>query len=136
MGIWSKLFNSDKAIEGAYKGIDKALLTKEETLDYHLKFVEAYTPFKVLQRIIVLIVSLPFIITYFISAALYVSSLFLEPCLAPLCKSSQLVEGSKFLFNLNTETFGYPFLAVVSFYTGGGMLEGALRARANNKKDR
>ena len=60
MSIFSRLFGNSSVVDALHDGVDKAWLTSEEGLDYKLKFMKAYEPFKVNQRLIALIFSVTY----------------------------------------------------------------------------
>ena len=77
MSIWSKLLGSDDVIKGGMAAIDKAIYTKEEIADnantgVKLKamLLKSYEPFKLAQRILMLIVVPPYMLAWLITWAL------------------------------------------------------------------
>lgn len=133
MSIWSKLFGSDKVIEGVYNGLDKVVHTDEEKSDFWLKLLKAYEPFKVAQRYLALVVTIPYVSIWIISAFLFVSSVFTVPCESG-CKSQQLEAVSMKLAEKNNEQLGFPVALILGFYFGGGAAEGVARSIAGRKK--
>lgn len=87
MGIFDGFFKSDKVIkkatDGVYQGLDKAILTDEEKLDYKninnefflkgaelkIKMLEHFTPYRLMQRFIALITFIPYM--FFFCVATY-----------------------------------------------------------------
>ena len=49
--ILGTIFGSKKVVDASISGIDKLVFTNEEKADTHLKFLEAYKPFKLAQRL-------------------------------------------------------------------------------------
>lgn len=133
MSIWSKLFGSDKVIEGVYNGLDKVVHTDEEKSDFWLKLLKAYEPFKVAQRYLALVVTIPYVSVWIISAFLFVSSVFAVPC-ESVCKSSQLESVSMKLADKNQEQLGFPVALILGFYFGGGAAEGVARSIIERRK--
>ena len=111
MGILSKIFGSEKIINGASKGLDKVFFTKEEKAELHIRLLKAYEPFKILQRYLALIVSVPFVITHLIS----IYFVFIDD-----------IEKALKIAEFNTNGLGYAFGAVITLYLGGGLIEGAI----------
>jgi len=60
-GLLGKLFGSDKVINDVSSGIDKAIFTREEKADYLLKFLKAYEPFRIAQRVLAIMFSATFL---------------------------------------------------------------------------
>lgn len=56
-GFIKGLLSSDKIIEGGMSALDKMVLTKEESLDYKMKFVQATMPMNRTRRVITLCVA-------------------------------------------------------------------------------
>jgi len=68
MSIWGKLFGSEKIIDAGISGIDKAFYTAEERAEDKLKaapwkiaLLKAYEPFKIAQRILAIVFSVPYV---------------------------------------------------------------------------
>lgn len=68
MSIFTKLFGNDnvvsKAADGIYDGIDKAVYTEEEKIDNRKAFLRLYEPFKVAQRLLALVYSIPYMFAW------------------------------------------------------------------------
>lgn len=122
MSILGKLFGSADAIEktreGVFNGIDKAILTKEEKLDYNLMIMQAYEAFKVAQRLLALTFGIPYSIAWFIT---FIVSFFQD-----VTQQQLLLKG----------TMGEIVLAIVAFYFLGGVANGyiSIRDRVVGKK--
>lgn len=112
MGILGKLFGSDKVVEkateGIFSGIDKAILTKEEQLDYNLLMLKAYEPFKIAQRLLALTFAVPYAIAWF---TLFIVILFTE---IKVSDAVALLDGK----------MGQIVLAIMAFYFLGGVANG------------
>jgi len=128
MGLIGKLFGSDKVVGAVSKGIDEAFFTDEEKAKHFHKLLGAYEAFKVAQRFLALIVGIPYVIVWLMCAVIYSMSLLYEPCLGP-CRAVQFITIAQELADWNNRTLGMHFAIIIGFYFGGGMLEGALRAR-------
>lgn len=50
MGWLNNILGNGGVIDGIKEGIDKSILTEEERLDYQKGMLEAYQPFKLVQR--------------------------------------------------------------------------------------
>ncbi len=136
MSFLGKLFGSDnviqKAADGVYNGVDAAFFTNEEKSRHFLNLLKAYEPFKLAQRLIALLVTIPYMLIWLVCAGLMVISAFVEPCSTEaICRSSTMLEASKTLAIWNNDTLGLPFSTILFFYFGGGAVEGVLRARSS-----
>ena len=131
MGFLSRLFGTEKIVDGLYNGIDKAVFTSEEKADHFLRILKAYEPFKLLQRFLALIVGIPYMLVWIMCAIFYIYGLTVED----LEVGKRMIDGSKELAKLNNEQLGMPFAIILSFAFGGGMLEGGIRAFRRDKKE-
>ena len=124
MGWLGKLFASDELVDSAVSGVDKVIFTQEEKADYLLQFLKAYEPFKIAQRFLALMVGIPYVALWVLSALMLIGSIFFTD----LYWQDKLLNMSVTLAEKNNETLGNPFAIILAFYFGGGMLEGAIRA--------
>ena len=135
MNILKALFSKDQAIDSLSAGVDKAFYTKEEKSDDFIDLVKAYEPFKLAQRLLMLLLTVPFVLMIFISFLVFVASLFFDPCILDnACKSDQFAAGSKALLSMATDGLGEPMKWVVIFYFGGGAVEGIAKKVMNKNK--
>lgn len=141
MGIWGKIFGADdvieKAADGIYNGIDKLVYTDEEKADMRLKAAEqflkllkAYEPFKLAQRLLALIIAIPYVAVWLVSAILFVWGALTQGDFG-----THIIEVSKQLAELNNETLREPLAIILAFYFTGGMLEGAIGKWKEKSKD-
>jgi len=112
MSIWSKLLGSDDVIKGGMAAIDKAIYTKEEKADnantgVKLKamLLTAYGPFKLAQRIFMLIVVPPYMAAWFLTWA---ASFAID-----VSRQEALLSGD----------IGKLVIIIGGFYFGGGTIE-------------
>lgn len=131
MSFWGKLFGTEKVINASINGIDKAFYTSEEKAENGIiimgikeKLLKAYEPYKLAQRFLALIVSIPYMLIYLISALFYAYGLTIEN----VEHSVRLLEASKQLGAMNNENLGTPFAIVLGWYFTGGVIEGGIRA--------
>lgn len=134
MNFFGRLFGSDtvinKAADGIYNGIDKALFTNEERASHFLNLLKAYEPFKLAQRFLALVVAIPYVVTWLLCAAMLVFAGFADPSYG-----EQVALAAKELGTLNNDTLGVPVSLVLAFYFGGGAVEGVVaRVRENKAK--
>lgn len=125
MSIWGRLFGSDsvvkRAADGVYNGVDMAFFTNEEKAQHFLKLLKAYEPFKLAQRLLALVVAIPYVVTWLLSALMLVVSAFVDPA-----HGKQIEESARVLGELNNDTLGMPVALVLGFYFGGGAVEGVV----------
>lgn len=125
MSIWGTLFGSEnvikRAADGIYNGVDKAFYTKEEKAGGFLNLLKAYEPFKIAQRLLALVISIPYVTVWLMSASMLVVAGFVEPAYG-----KQIEEAARVLGELNNDTLGLPTALVLGFYFGGGAVEGVV----------
>ena len=107
LSILKNIFTGQGFVKAASEGIDKAILTKEEKLDFNLEMARAMHPFKLAQRVVAFLL----IGIYCISYILY---LILAAFDMPI--SYRILDAVN-QFDLQTIVF-----AIVGFYFGGGAL--------------
>jgi len=149
MGIFRSLFSSEsvieKTIDAVYSAGDKLIYTDEEKADMaikrsnlHIRFLNAYEPFKIAQRFLALIVGIPYMFFVSVSGLVYLAGLAIPPDLVedayiPSQYGTYLMEGSiKFITILSGAIGGY-FGLIMGFYFDGGMIEGGIRAFTKGK---
>lgn len=118
----------EKTVDGIYNGIDKAIYTDEEKADgdveianLKLLFLKAYEPFKIAQRFLALIYSIPFVLIHLAGAI----CLFI----------GKNIENAKVAMEWNEVTLGDPAFIILTFYFLGGAAEGSIRAYTDNRKE-
>lgn len=131
MSFWGKLFGTEKVIDGAIKGIDKAFYTDEEKAENGIvvmgikeKLLKAYEPYKLAQRFLAMIVTIPYVIVWLVSAGFYAYGMTLENPET----IKRMLEASKGLGEMNNDNLGTPFAIVLGWYFTGGVIEGSIRA--------
>lgn len=124
--ILTKIFNPGKLGESIISGIDKAILSKEERLDYMQKMLVLYEPYKLAQRILAILFSSVFLFVHLIVAIthfIYVLRGF-EP--------KNIIE----LYTFNNDSLGTIVLIIISFYFAGGVLEGTVTRFKKKEKEK
>lgn len=122
MSFIGRLFGSEKVIEksvdGLYNGIDMSFYTEEEQAialqkkqEFYVDLLKAYEPFKLAQRFLALIYSIPYV-----SIVVY--------CI--------IANDMARLASAN-DALGLQNLIILGFYFGGGAFEGVIRAKAGIK---
>lgn len=128
MNIFSKLFGSNKVIDAAIKTGDALFYTDEEKSEWKLKMLKAYEPFKIAQRYLAVILSIPFVGLHALAGVQILVAGWFTGALG-----KNIHESSLALMEINNATLGMPVSIVLGFYFAGGLAEGALRAK--NGKD-
>lgn len=130
MGVFGKIFGSDKVIDAAKAGIDKTFFTPEERAEHFKELLQAYEAFKIAQRYLALIVGIPFVSVFVLTVLIRCIVGFFPPCgEVGGCISSNLLLISNQIATDNQQTLGEPFSIIMFFYFGGGALEGIIRSR-------
>lgn len=136
MGIWNALFGSadtvNKISDGIYDGLDAAIYTDEEKAKHKLdktelaiRLLKVYEPFKLAQRLLALLFSIPFVLIGFLACVCFMASLFIHGAsTAHEAIYSQL----KTLIELDIQLFGQPCSIILGFYFLGGAGEGMIKA--------
>lgn len=124
-GFVKGLFTSDtvtKTVDGIYNGVDKLILTDEERLDYENKKIEyklkslpLFEPYKLAQRYIAVMFTINFILAFWVGVAL----LFMEKL--------ELLE--KYLLLVGVFNLGWIMLAIIGWYFTNGALNGILKPK-------
>lgn len=113
MGWFSMLLGTGGVVDGIKEGVDKAILTDEERLDYHTTMLKAYEPFKLIQRGLAIAVTIMFAFVMIIQVVLVIISIWFVDVLAAVEVMNELEVVS---------TIGYSFLAIMSLYFTGGVV--------------
>lgn len=122
MSIAGWLFGGDdvkkKMVDGIYNGVDAMVYTDEEKKENHKTFLKLYEPFKVAQRYLSLIFSIPFACLHLGIFALRVA----------LWDSVAFQAAAKVIQSDINESLGLIVITIVGFYFAGGTVEGAIKA--------
>jgi hypothetical protein len=115
--ILGKIFNPRKLGESIMSGVDKAILTNEEKLDYMQKMLVLYEPYKLAQRIIAIMFSSAFILVHLLTALSHFVYVLrdLDP--------KDIIT----LYEYNNNSLGTLVMIIVSFYFAGGVIEGTVK---------
>ena len=104
-----KIFGSDKIIDAAINTGDALFYTPEEKAKNYLRIMKMYEAFKLAQRFLAMIFSIPYVLAWFIT---FCASFFID------------VSIQKALLDGDIARIVY---AIVGFYFLGGAAEGAIR---------
>ena len=66
--ILGRIFNPKRLGEALISGVDKAILTNEEKLDYMQKMLVLYEPYKLAQRVLAIMFSGAFLLVHLLTA--------------------------------------------------------------------
>ena len=106
------IFGSTKVMNAGITGIDKSFYSNEEKADYHLKFLAAYEPFKLAQRLLALVVISAFIFIFLMAAGLMIWG--------GIAEKELFISTSKSLIELENDSLGWPVITILAFYFAGG----------------
>lgn len=127
MGIFAKLFGSDKIIDAGIKAGDAIFFTDQEKADWKIRLLKAYEPFKIAQRWLAIILSIPFVSLHTVSGVQILLAGWIGGAVG---KSAH--EAALSVMEWNNETLGIPVAIVLGFYFSGGAIESIAKVR-NNK---
>ena len=116
MGIWSKLFGSDKIIDAGIDGIDAMVFTDEEKSSAKMSFLKLYEPFKVAQRWLSIVVSVPYVLVWSLVGMSLIADMWIKSGI-DIKPITAFLQGD----------MGTTFILINTFYFGGGALEGIVR---------
>ncbi len=108
MGFFSRLFGSEKIIDAGVSGIDAMIFTDEEKSNAKMQFLKLYEPYKLAQRYLALIYSIPYALAWLVT---FIASFFIDVAL-----QIELLKGDAFYINI----------VILSFYFGGGAASGVV----------
>ncbi|WP_136483233.1 hypothetical protein [Vibrio sp. H11] len=108
MSLWSRIFGStslvEKSLDAMTRTGDAMFFTNQEKAGYKLDLLKAFEPFKLVQRCIVLLFTVPYVLLH---------SLVIVGCM----------HGFEWqpIGEMINEAFGYPVLTAVGLYLTGGV---------------
>ena len=115
--ILAKIFNPKKLGDSIISGVDKAILTNEEKIDYMQKMLTLYEPYKLAQRILSIMFGGAFLFIHLVSFIVHVIYFIKDKDTKPVLE----------LYEYNNDSLGMIVLMVMSFYFAGGVLEGTVK---------
>ena len=116
MSVWGDLFSGGIVSKGIDM-VDDAILTDQERMGFKAKLLALYEPYKIAQRLLALIVSIPFI-------SLHVIYSLVDMCLIAKGHSAVFDE----LSQRNIDTLGEGWSWIMVWYFTGGVIEGGIKA--------
>ena len=125
--VVGKIFSPGKLGDSIISGVDKAILTKEENIDYMKEMLPLYEPYKLAQRLIALMFTSTFLLIHLMTAIAHFIYVLNDKAVKPILE----------LYKYNNDNLGYPVLTIVGFYFAGGVFEGvATKVKAKRDKKR
>jgi hypothetical protein len=113
MGWFSTMLGTSGVVDGIREGVDKAILTPEERLDYHKELLKSYEPFKLIQRYLALCVTAMFGLVAFLEIGLVILGAWF-----PIANDTAIaINGMEV-----TAMICWSFMAVMTLYFSGGVI--------------
>jgi hypothetical protein len=125
--LFGRLFGSKKVVGSVISGIDKSIFTREEKADYLLKFLTAYQPYKLAQRILAIMFSSVFLFAFI--AAFVVFSY------GSISGNVYIVNSGKEMLVLLSNVLGLPMSLILGFYFAGGTINSFMRKYDTKKNE-
>lgn len=116
-----KIFDPKKLGESVLSGLDKTFLTNEERIDYLKELLGLYEPYKLTQRLLTIMFGGVFLFVHFTTAMTH---------LAFKLKGAD-TDVLMSLYTENNKSLGTIVLVIVTFYFGGGVMEGVVKRLKN-----
>ena len=113
MSWLSNIFGSETFINGSISAIDKVFYTNEEKADMKVKLLDAYRPFKLIQRVLATVVAVLFAFVLVVEVALVIIGIWFPVAIETAVQINSLDV---------VEMLGWGFVSVMSLYFGGGTL--------------
>lgn len=123
--LLSKLFGSDKIVDGLIQSADNIWETTEEKSKAKMLFLKLYEPFKIAQRYALLLFTIPFVMLHIAVVVSWLVSLFV---IGDRVKYNFVTEQLHEIAHMNNLALGEPVLWIVGFYFLGGAGEGMIKA--------
>lgn len=120
MGIWNRLFGSNKIIDAGINGIDQMVFTDEEKSLAKTKFLKLYEPFKLAQRYIAMTFCPAYIFMWIITGMLEAANIF-------IVAFSNRSLNTDVMYKLLSGDISVMVIIILSFYFGGGAVEGVVK---------
>ncbi len=113
-------------IDAGISGIDKVIYSAEEKADYHLKFLAAYEPFKLAQRLLAMMVISVYLLIFVVAAGLMIWG--------GIAENELFISTSKDLLTLLNENLGWPVITILAFYFAGGTVNSIRQMKKRQTK--
>jgi len=126
-GLLARLFGSKKVIDSTISGIDKVFFTREEKADYLLKFLAAYEPFKLAQRILAIMFSSVFLLGMLAAIIVFVVGIIMG--------DMKMASSGKDIAQMTWDSLGTPESLIVGFYFAGGTINSLMKKYDTKKSE-
>ena len=117
---WESIFGGTNVINGGMDLINNAFYTDQERADRKVLLLDAFTPFKLIQRFLAAWIVSVFMILLLLEVVLVVISIWFPSVLEAVAIINSLVM---------IEMLGWGFVAVVSLYFTGGVINTFMGAK-------
>ncbi len=112
LDIVGKIFGSGDVVSKGLDLADAAFYTNQEKADWRLRLLKAYEPFKLGQRLLAMIIGIPYVLFFVVTGC-----------------ASFFVNVDTQMALLTDSRMAWAFVLVNGFYFGGGAVEGIVRAK-------
>ena len=109
----SNIFGSETVINGAVSGIDKMFYTDQERSEMKVKLLDAYRPFKLIQRVLATVVALLFAFVLITEVTLVIIGIWFPITIETAVQINELEV---------VQMLGWGFVAVMSLYFSAGAI--------------
>lgn len=133
MSVFGRIFGTDTIIEKAVQTIGKSILGTDEKVADLIQLNKSYEPFKLAQRVLAFALVGVYSFIWLLASVMFCISGFMDASTLVTAPSNHLAESAKVMGQLNNETLGMPVALIVTFYFGGGALEGVVRRLKEGK---
>lgn len=120
-----RILGSDKVVEKGIEVIDKSFFTKEEKVSGWRDLLKSYEPFKLSQRLVALLVTSVYLMTFIIAVICLITGIWIEG----------LTTVGRDIATYNHENLSLPFSLIVGFYFAGGTIN-SFMTRADRKAEK
>ena len=110
MGVFGRLFGSEKVIDSGMKALDSLVFTDEEKSKAKIELLKSYEAFKIGQRYIALVVTIPYMTAW-------IATFFATFFDVDTKEQQALLSGD----------IGTAFTLIVAFYFAGGVVNGFIK---------
>lgn len=118
MGILKKIFSADSVVQDVFKLGDELIFTKQEKSEFFIEKMKAYEPYKIAQRLLMLLVISCFLFG-FMAALVFIIAAFWYPDAAEVAEN---------IYQYTTHGLGQSASLIIGFYFAGGAAEGIIRS--------
>jgi hypothetical protein len=125
--LFGRLFGNKNVVDSVIGGIDKSVFTREEKADYLLKFLSAYEPYKLAQRILAIMFSSVFLMAFIVA--------FIVFSYGSIVGNMEIVKSGKDILGVLSDVLGLPISLILGFYFAGGTINSFMRKYDTKKNE-